>query len=133
LQIEVNQIQKVVNFKTHKMKNLEKEIIAFHCKQADIANEESTLSKMEEEIIKKYCPFKKGDNVIFTEWWRGNGKDYFGIIKSIKFNGIDENAIDSRWIICVEPTTKDFSKPKGSFNSAYKYLGENKKDIIRKA
>ena len=115
------------------MKKLEQEIIDFHCKQADIANEEVALSKMEEAIIKKYCPFKKGDKVIFTEWWRGNGKDYFGIIRNIKFKGIDEDAIDSRWVICVEPTTKDFSKAKGSYNSAYKYLGENKKDIIKLA
>ena len=114
------------------MENLEQEIIDFHCKQAEIANEKVALSKIEEAIIKKYCPFKKGDNVIFTEWWRGNGKDYFGRIKSIRFNGIDEDAIDSRWVICVEPTTKDFRKATGGYNSSYKYLGKNKKDIIRK-
>lgn len=115
------------------MKKLEQEIIDFHRKQADIEKKQTALSKMEEAIIKKYCPFKKGDRVIFTEWWRGNGKDYFGIVNNISFRGINEDAIDSRWVICVEPTTKDFSKPKGSFNSSYKYLGKNKKDIIRKA
>lgn len=117
----------------NKMKNLEQEIIDFHCQQAKIANEQTLLSKMEEAIIKKYCPFKKGDKVIFTEWWRGNGKNYFGIVKSISFNGINEEAIDNRWVICVEPTTKDFLKTKGSYNSSYKYLGTNEKDIISKA
>lgn len=115
------------------MKNLEKEIIEFHSQQAEIAKKQSKLSKLEKLIIERYCPFKKGDKVIFTEWWRGNGKDYYGIVKLIRFKGIDENAIDSRWVITVEPTTKDFSKIKGGYNSAYKYLGENEKDIIRKA
>lgn len=115
------------------MKNLQQEIIDFHHKQSYIANEESLLLKMEKEIIKKYCNLKKGDKVIFTEWWRGNGKDYFGIVKDIRFKGITKDAIDSKWIICVEPTTKDFTKPKNGFNSSYKYLGENEKDIIKKA
>ena len=115
------------------MKNLEKEIIYFHLQQSKIENENTILSEMEKSIIEKYCPFKKGDNVIFNEWWRENNKDYFGIVKGIRFEGISEDAIDSRWVICVEPTTKDFSKPKGSYNASYKYLGENKKDVIRKA
>jgi len=115
------------------MKKLEQEIIDFHSKQADIAKEEVALSKMEEAIIKKYCPFKKGDKVIFTEWWRVNGKDYFGVVKNIRFNGITSTAIDNRWVIGVESTTKDFSKPTGGYNSSYKYLGVNEKDIIRKA
>ena len=114
------------------MAQLEKEIIDFHCKQAEIAKLQVELSKMEEVIIKKYCPFKKGDRVIFNEWWRGNGKDYFGIVKTIRFKGIDSEAIDSRWIIQVEATTKDFSTPKGGYNASYKYLGENKEDKIRK-
>ena len=115
------------------MKNLEQEIIDFHCQQANIAKEQVALSKMEEAIIKKYCPFKKNDKVIFTEWWRGNGKDYFGKVHSIRFKGITDDAIDKRWVICVVPTTKDFTKPLGSYNTAYKYLGINGKDIIRKA
>jgi hypothetical protein len=115
------------------MKNIEQEIIDFHCQQANIAKLQTELSKMEEAIIKKYCPFKKGDKVIFTEWWRGNGKDYFGKVHSIRFKGITPDAIDNRWVICVIPITKDFNKPLGSYNSSYKYLGENEKDIIRKA
>jgi hypothetical protein len=115
------------------MKNIEQEIIDFHCQQANIAEHQTKLSKMEEAIIKKYCPFKKGDKVIFTEWWRGNGKDYYGIVHSIRFNGITQEAIDNKWVICVIPTTKDFNKPLGSYNSSYKYLGVNEKDIIRKA
>ena len=91
------------------------------------------LSEMEEAIIKKYCPFKKGDNVIFTEWWRGNGKDYFGRVHRIRFKGISSEAIDDRWEICVIPTKKDFSKLLGSWNASFKYLGINKKDCIRKA
>ena len=115
------------------MKELEPEIIAYHEQDALIANEKSKLFKMEDAIIKKYCPFKKGDKVIFTEWWRGNEKDYFGIISSIRFKGIDEDAIDNRWVICIQPTTKDFTKPIGSYNTSHKFLGENKKDKIRKA
>ena len=115
------------------MKELEKEIIDFHKQQAKIANESVALGKMEKAIIDKYCPFKNGDRVIFTEWWRGNGKDYFGIVESIRFKGISYEAIDNRWVIGVKPTTKDFIAIKDRYNQAYKYLGENKNDKIRKA
>lgn len=97
-----------------------------------IAKLHKQLSNVEKDIIQKYCPFKKGDNVIYTEWWRGNNKDYFGTIRNIKFELKDES-IDGKWVICVEPTTKDFKIPKGSFNKSFKYLGDHKDDVIIKA
>lgn len=115
------------------LKNIDKEILKYNLTMECINELYETISKIEKDIIKKYCPFKKGDNVIFTEWWRGNGKDYYGIVQSVRFKGVDNNAIDNKWVICIEPTTKDFNKPLGSYNSAYKYIGLNKKDIIRKA
>ena len=113
------------------MKELEKEIIEFHSKQAHIADLQVKLSEMEEKIIAKYCPFKKGDKVVFTEWWRGNGKDYFGVVKNIQFKGINPDAIDNRWILWIVPTTKDFKNLKGGYNSSYKHLGINRNDKIR--
>lgn len=89
------------------------------------------LKEISEDIIEKFCPFKIGCRVAYREWWRGNNKEYFGIVKSIKFKGIDKEAIENKWIICVETTTKDFSKPKGGYNASYKYLGVNKNDFIK--
>jgi hypothetical protein len=115
------------------MYNLEKDLQDFENQQLKIDSEIDFLKQMENEIIKKYCSFKKGDKVIFTEWWRGNNKDYYGIVYSIQFKGINENAINEKWVICVIPTTKDFIVPKNSYNKAFKHLGKVKGDIIRKA
>jgi len=114
-------------------KQLEKEIIEFHGMQSEIADMEVKLSKLEEDIIKKYCPFKKGDKVIFTEWWRKNNKDYYGIINMIYFAGITDEAIDRRWRIQIQPTTKLFVPMKDRYNQSYKMLGEYNGDIIRKS
>jgi hypothetical protein len=111
---------------------MENEIIEFNKKQSEINRLKDELSIMEKGIIKKYCPYKKGDKVIFTEWWRGNNKDYFGVVDYINFKGLDENAIDGKWVIVIKPTTKDFKKYLGSYNSSLKYIGEDKRDVIRK-
>jgi hypothetical protein len=115
------------------MSSLNQHVIEFHSQQKKIQTEQQWLLKMEKNIIDKYCQYKKGDKVIYTEWWRGNGKDYFGIVSDIRFKGTSSDAIDGMWIICVTPTTKDFKKSLANYNSAFKYLGINSKDIIRKA
>ncbi|MBP6538910.1 MAG: hypothetical protein KA234_01140 [Saprospiraceae bacterium] len=112
------------------MKELEQEIQDFHTKEAEIATESAKLYAMGKDIVQKYCPYKKGDKVIYTEWWRGNGKDYFGIIDGISFKGISEGAVDKRWIITIMPCTKDWVPIK---NRSGVWLGKHKRDVIRKA
>lgn len=111
---------------------LPNEIIAYSDKLRDIESQEKELSKIESDIIEKYCPYKNGDKVVYTEWWRDNGKDYFGIVDNIRFKGINADAIDQKWVICVRPSTKDFNMPKGGYNSSFVYLGKNKLDKIKK-
>jgi len=105
----------------------------FSDKQAEIEKAQDELSVIGEEIIKNYCIFKKGENVIYTEWWRGNGKDYFGKVVDIFFNGENEEAVYGLWKIQVKPTTKEFKDIKGSYNQSHVYLGKDKRDKIRKA
>lgn len=114
------------------MKKIEKEIQDFHIIQAEIANMESALLKCGELIVSKYCPFKKGDRVKYKEWWRDENDpvDLFGIITDISFRGINENAIDGKWLIAVQPTKKDFSENKRRIYT--KWIGKNKGDVIFK-
>lgn len=113
-------------------KALEPEIKDYKAMEKAMESLRNQLNVIEKDIIRKYCPFKKGDNVIFTEGWRENDKDYFGIVEHIKLV-LSEESIDGRWRICVRPATKNFKIPQGSFNKSYKYLGEWKGDVIRKA
>ena len=113
---------------------MEKELEEYNFTETQIKNLRNELLKIENDIIKKYCPFKKNDKVIYTEWWRGTTKDYFGIVNNIQFKGISKTAIDNKWIITVQPTTNKIKKLNGNWNRSYVFLGDkNIGDVIRKA
>jgi hypothetical protein len=83
------------------------------------------------DIVKDHCPYKKGDKVIYTEWWRGNGKDYYGVVTHVEYSPDRSAAIDGLWKIAVSPTTKAFVSKQGqhTINLGHYYKG----DKIRKA
>lgn len=117
---------------------MEKEILnikleVYRIKQAEICKLKLQLNSISEDIIKTFCPFKSGDKVLYREYWRGNDKEYSGIVRYIKFEDQDEDAIDQKWVVCIEPMTKDFKKPRGGYNSSYVYIGKNKNDFIKLA
>ena len=114
------------------MNELPEEILKFHRQQAYLAEQTAILDQLRKVIIDLYCPLKKGDKVIYNEWWRNNDKKYYGIIRNINFDGFDERAIDNKWRLQVQPTTKEFKEIKGSFNMYDKDLGVHKKDKIEK-
>jgi len=112
------------------MKELPKEFIAWNMQDAHLANENMKLLEIEKDIINKYCPFKKGDKVIYRA--SHQVKEHFGIVHSIRYKGIDEDAVEKKWLIQVRPTKKDFTEIEGKFNMRYTILGKSKFDRIRK-
>jgi hypothetical protein len=113
------------------MNELPKEFIDWNVQSAHVANENIKLLEIGKDIINKYCPFKKGDKVIYRA--SHQDKEHYGIVHFIRYRGIDEDAIENKWLIQVRPTKKDFTEIEGRFNMRYPTLGESKLDRIRKS
>jgi hypothetical protein len=96
---------------------LPKEIQQYHKQQAKIADLYVKLSKLGEAIVSQYCPYKKGDKIVFDFY---NIRKH-GIIDQIRFKGVDASAVDKKWILRVAPTKKDFNPD--ARTSAWDFIG----------
>jgi hypothetical protein len=108
---------------------MEGKIEAYKAITKKIDDLKDQLRAIERKIIDDHCPYKKGDTVIYTEWWRGNKKDYYGVVHSVGFIPDSKAAIDGLWKLVVIPTTKSFRQ-----RAAFVILGDRfEGDTIRKA
>lgn len=95
--------------------------------EAQIATLQTKKQIIASSIIKNECPYKIGDCVEYSEWYRTN-KTSYGVIKNIYFVGFDTDAIDNKWRIAINPSNKFFKEYEGR-NAVH--LGKNSGDKIK--
>lgn len=97
------------------MKNMSKLVREYERRESEISRLNAINTALAHKIVAYECPFVIGQRV---RWKYKDAKtwEYWGIIYSIRFDGINSDRIDSKWEICVTPTKKDFSPSKKHFS-----------------
>lgn len=108
-------------------KEFSPEIMTYHAMQSEVSKIQVRMEKLANQIIEDECPFKKGEVVEYSEWWRPNLKQ-LGQIDQIYFKGHDANAIDGLWRFIIIPLTKKLLPHNGR---GYAHIGKDLGDTIK--
>ena len=88
-----------------RQKEFESDLIAYQELKRQNESIRNQIAKSEDDIVEKYCPYKKGDRVKFVQRFAPN-KIRFGIVQDVYFGG----PIDGLWTLVILPTKKDFTE-----------------------
>lgn len=88
------------------------------------------LNELAGEIVEAHCPYKVGDLVEYTEWWR-KGVVNTGVVHSTPTLNISDGAIDGLWSVIVQPTKKNGQPHSGKhpIHLGVKWKGDSIKHI----